>query len=126
VDDRKWVSKMARAKLTVEEREEIFKIANRIKDVRQQKGLSQEETSQLSGIDQTTISCIETGTIRVTLKTFIALADAFNCSVDALIGREIEDDSLRGRVLTALGQMDSSGQAFMVLLAETYVMRTGK
>jgi len=114
---------MARAKLTVEEREETFKIANRIKDVRQQKGLSQEETSQLSGIDQTTISCIETGTLRVTLKTFIALADAFNCSVDALIGREIEDDSLRGRVLTALGQMDSSGQAFMVLLAETYVMQ---
>lgn len=61
---------------------------NRIKELRANKLMSQDELALLSGIDRTQISKIEKGKINVTLETIEKLATAFNISIKELINIE--------------------------------------
>lgn len=58
---------------------QIFAKALRI--VREEKGLSQEKLAELSQLDRTTISTLETGKADVRFSTILKLIDALNISI---------------------------------------------
>ncbi|MGN0733716.1 MAG: helix-turn-helix transcriptional regulator [Emergencia sp.] len=58
---------------------------NRLKELREQKGISQEELSKISGVSRTIISYIETKKdVDVKLKTLVALARALDKKVSEI------------------------------------------
>ena len=57
----------------------------RIKDLREQQNMTQEELSEKSGVSRTTISSLENGTERATTtKTLLKIANALGATVDQL------------------------------------------
>lgn len=61
--------------------------ANRIKDLREDKDLSQKEMAEYLQIHQTTYSDYERGNLNVPVAILHKLADFYGVSVDYLIGR---------------------------------------
>ena len=61
--------------------------ANRIKDLREDKDLSQKEMAEYLQIHQTTYSDYERGNLNVPVAVLHKLADYYGVSVDYLIGR---------------------------------------
>ena len=64
-------------------------IGKRIKDMRLEKGLSQQELGDLLGVTKVSVCGYENGTRTPSLETFNLLADVFNTTTDYLLGREI-------------------------------------
>ena len=60
----------------------------RIRDLREDKELSQEELAQMLHISQTTYSRYETGKLDIPSQTLITLAKFYGVSVDYLLGLE--------------------------------------
>jgi DNA-binding XRE family transcriptional regulator len=58
-----------------------FRCANQFIEARRARGLTQKQLSQLSGVDQSEISRIETGLSNPTYSTMTALAEPLRCSV---------------------------------------------
>lgn len=65
-------------------------LAKRIKELRKEKDLTQEDLGKLINVTKVSICCYENGTRIPTLETMVALADIFEVSLDNLLGREIE------------------------------------
>ncbi len=65
-------------------------IANVIKALRLESGLTQTELSAKLNISQGTIACYESGQREPHILSLIAYADYFGCSVDFLVGRSDE------------------------------------
>ena len=57
------------------------KFGNRIRTLRKERGLSQEDLAELSGLDRTYISGIERGLRNVALRNIAALAQALGVSL---------------------------------------------
>ncbi len=58
---------------------------NRLREIREEKRITQEELAEKSGVSRTTISGIENKTIRsTTSKTFIAIAKALDVTVEKI------------------------------------------
>lgn len=76
---------------------------NRIKSLRQQKGLSQQELAKLLFVNQTAVSQWERGVTNPSTDTAIALASLFDVSVDYLLGRNIEIPVRIKRTIPVLG-----------------------
>jgi len=66
-------------------------ILNRIRDLREDKDLTQSDVAKATGIDQKTLSNYETGKTNPDSYVIIKLADFFDVSADYLLGRESED-----------------------------------
>ena len=66
-------------------------ILNRIRDLREDKDLTQSDVAKSTGIDQKTLSNYETGKTNPDSYVIIKLADFFDVSADYLLGRESED-----------------------------------
>lgn len=60
---------------------------NRIKDLREEKNLTQIELSDIVGIDRTTISRLEKGERIPTLDHLERLSKFFDCSFDYILGK---------------------------------------
>ncbi len=60
------------------------KFGQRIKTLRKERGLTQEELAELSGLDRTYISGIERGLRNVALRNIEALAQALGVSISEL------------------------------------------
>ncbi|MGB9780652.1 helix-turn-helix domain-containing protein [Caldanaerobacter sp.] len=60
---------------------------NRIKDLRAEKGISQNELAKALGLTQQAISAYENGLREPDLETLQKIADFFNVSIDYLLGR---------------------------------------
>ena len=67
---------------------ELF--AFRVKKLRKQKKLSQQELAEALGLTQTTISGIESGIRTTTIEKLILLAKFFEVSTDYLLGLKDE------------------------------------
>lgn len=68
-------------------------LGKRVRELRKAKGLSQVKLAKLAGIDQTTISLIETGhTPNATARVLSALAQLLGVSVDYLVSGEKKPD----------------------------------
>lgn len=64
------------------------KLAERLKYLRNEKGLSQKELANLLNVSQPAIAKWEAGTREPSLNDLIALADVFNETTDFLLGRK--------------------------------------
>ena len=60
------------------------KFGQRIRTLREGRGLSQEQLAELSGLDRTYISGIERGIRNVALRNIVALAQALDVSLSEL------------------------------------------
>lgn len=57
----------------------------RIREIREEKGMTQEELATKSGVSRQTISALENGTERSVLsKTLVAIAEALDTTVDKI------------------------------------------
>lgn len=68
---------------------------NRIRELRQEKQLSQEELARLLGVDRSAVAKWETGTNLPRTEKLMMLAKVFGCSVDELLASD--KDGLPGR-----------------------------
>ena len=66
---------------------EIDMLLPRLKDLRDDKDMSQEEIGELLGIQQTVYSRYERGFQTLPLEHLLTLADFYNTSTDYLLGR---------------------------------------
>ena len=64
-------------------------IGKRIKDMRLEKGLSQQELGDMLGVTKVSVCGYENGTRIPSLETFNLIAETFNTTTDYLLGREI-------------------------------------
>ena len=64
-------------------------IGKRIKDMRLEKGMSQQELGDLIGVTKVSICGYENRTRTPSLDTFCILADIFETTTDYLLGREV-------------------------------------
>ncbi len=71
---------------------------NRIRDLRESKGLRQIDVANATGIDQKTLSNYETGKTNPDSYALIKLADFFNVSIDYIVGRIDDTFSNKARV----------------------------
>ena len=60
-------------------------LANRIKELRDQKGMSQEELAHRAGLSRTGMGFLETGKRWPRLDTLMKVADGLNVTVDELL-----------------------------------------
>lgn len=72
----------------------IEKFSEILKALRKERKLTQQELAERSGISRSNINTWESGKSLPLPDGLIALADAFGCSVDYLLGRESEDGSV--------------------------------
>lgn len=66
----------------------VEKFSERIKELREEKGLSQRQLAVEINVSQANISRWENGTQDPSTEWLVNLADYFNVSVDFLLGRE--------------------------------------
>lgn len=66
-------------------------MANRIKDLREDRDMRQSDLAAVTGIDQRTISNYETGKTAPDANALIKLADFFRVSIDYLVCRSTID-----------------------------------
>lgn len=79
---------------TVEARSpEYEQLGRRLAEARNALNMSQAEAASKIGITQSTYSGYETGTRRIKLSMLRQIADAFNVSVDSLIGTDIYSET---------------------------------
>ncbi len=64
-------------------------MGKRIKNMRLEKGLSQQELGDLLGVTKVSVCGYENGTRTPSLEVFNLIAETFNTTTDYLLGREI-------------------------------------
>lgn len=80
-------------------------MANKIKELRKKKGLTQKELSSLIGVSQNTLSYWENGVYDIDTKSLQRLAAIFDVSVDYLLGKDLSDDPAKKELLDLLSGM---------------------
>ena len=60
----------------------------KIRDIRLQKGMTQQELADKLGVNQCTVSDYETGQLDLTLPKLVRIADALGVTIYDLIGQE--------------------------------------
>ncbi len=82
-------------------------IGKRIKDMRLERGLSQQELGDLLGVTKVSVCGYENGTRTPSLETFDLMAKVFNTTTDYLLGREIRIcDNEKGEYLGNISKDD--------------------
>lgn len=77
----------------------------RLKELRENAGLTQKDFAKIFGAAQNTVSQWETGSRRIDDKTLCELAEYFDVSVDYLLGRSNEKKSPAGNISEAKLEM---------------------
>lgn len=81
-----------------------MELSGRLRQIRRDKGFTQKQLEELSGVPQNTISRIEIGTIKViTTPTLIALARALGVTTDYLLGLDETEGHLEAAGVATVG-----------------------
>jgi len=67
--------------------EKLDRLVN-LKEIREQKGISQELLAKMSGVPRGTLANIESHWTEPRISTAVKIADCLNISLDELVGRE--------------------------------------
>jgi len=67
-------------------------LAKRIKHARHEKGYSQSKLAEIVGVSTNTIGRLEISYTTVSLKTFLAIANALDVDINFLVGHAAADD----------------------------------
>lgn len=87
---------------------------NRISDLREQKGLTQEELAEKLGITRSALSHYEKNRRKPDFETLITLADLFEVSIDFLVGRiAVPDMTLTPRVQEFADSLELSDDSLL-------------
>ena len=62
-------------------------VFNRIRDLREDNDLKQQELADILHVKQTTYSKYELGKINIPIEVFMKLADYYDTSIDYIVGR---------------------------------------
>lgn len=73
------------------------KIAERLRLIRTEHNLKQDDIARVLGIDRSAYSGYEIGRTRISVRNLCRLADIYNISLSALIGRQEKDEVVRVR-----------------------------
>ena len=65
-------------------------IGHKVKQIRMQKGITQEQLAEAVGVGVTHISHLETGSGTVSLEVFVAIVNYLECSADEILCKEIK------------------------------------
>lgn len=65
-----------------------------LKELREDKGLTQLELANILKVSRQSVSGYENGMVEPTINTLIKLADLYNCSLDYLVGRSKDKHNL--------------------------------
>jgi len=75
-------------------------VDNRIRELRESKGMTQLRLSLELGVTQETISAYETGKHNISMKTLIQMSEIFNASLDYIMARSNSRENIRKSDLT--------------------------
>lgn len=81
--------------------------ATKIKELRKEKKLTQNRLAELMFVDQTTVSCWETGKATPDTEKLSQLSDLFGVSIDELFGRETAPTGTKGVKIPVLGRVQA-------------------
>ena len=62
---------------------------NRIRDIRQARGMTQNELADRLGVNQSMISDYESGKVGLSLTKAVKIADILECDLNDLLGRSV-------------------------------------
>jgi len=93
-------------------------LANRLKEMRVRKGLSQDQVAEAMDCVQSLISKYEAAEANVTLEIVIKLADVFGCTTDYLVGRDVvhDQETAQGMLLHNFQQLNPGEQMFFATM----------
>lgn len=77
-----------RAQLRSAIRKSRLQLGRRLRVLREERGMTQEEAAELIGVHAKHLQRIERGTVNVTLATLVAVAVGYDVPLSALFGRE--------------------------------------
>lgn len=93
---------------------------DRLKEIREERGLSQADLAEKSGLQTSAISHFETGRRSPSFDNLKRLADALGSSIDALLDRKLETTAagpLAEQVFRDFAKMTSSDQESLAKMA---------
>lgn len=91
---------------TIEDKQKLLAIGNQLKKIRLDKGFTQTQLAELSGVSQTAICQIELGQYKIELAMALRLAFTLSCSLDYLLCRNMQYNTLTGQLVAAFEQLD--------------------
>ena len=95
-------------------------IGQKVKQIRLNKGVTQEQLAEAVGVGVTHISHLETGSGTVSLKVFLAIVNYLECSADEILCKEIQ--TARPIVNNWLAELvDDCDQTEIKIIADTVV-----
>lgn len=93
-------------------------IGARIRALRKERNMTQEELAEAAGIGATHVSRIENGTTKLSVQTLIAIINALECSADKLLCIEIaQAKTARNSWITML--VDDCSEVEIKLITDT-------
>jgi transcriptional regulator with XRE-family HTH domain len=96
------------------------KFSDRIRKIREERGLSQSELAEKAGLQTSAISHFETGRRAPSFDNLKRLADALSTPIDALLERKVEATAagpLAEQVFRDFGKMSASDQESLAKMA---------
>lgn len=96
------------------------KLGLRIKTIRQNKKLTQDNLAEMVGCNTSHISNVENNHTKVSLNVLLAIANALNTSIDYLLSEQYENSSLAldNEVLRAIGDFDDNKKKKLLKMIE--------
>lgn len=84
------------------------KLGQKIKEIRQSKGLTQDNLAEMVSCNTSHISNIENNHTKVSLNVLLAIANSLNTSIDYLLSQQYENISLAldNEIIRALAECD--------------------
>lgn len=104
--------------MTLEEKQQNILIANRIKQIREAKGLTRKQLEERSGLTQAIINALETGLTKVSLEHLISVSKGLGCSLDYLVGLDVSIETKQGRLRLMFDEMDVLTQDYILSLMQ--------
>lgn len=96
---------------------------NRIKQLRERKGLNQEALGKLLGIQQSAVSKYELGKVPLTDEIILRLTEIFHVSADYILGKEPILPADRQKVYEEILKLDSDSIQKVLDYAEDLISR---
>ncbi len=81
-------------------------ISKRLRDIRAEHNLKQEDIAKVLGLDRSAYSGYETGRTKISVKNLCKLSDIYNVSVGHLIGKEEENEVVKVKISSVSNAVD--------------------
>ena len=101
-------------------------VGKRIQMVRKERGLTQEQLSQLVDLSPNYLSNIETGLKTPKLDTFVEIINALQCDANSLLADVVDTAQESGQLSKALAELPASEQRRILKVVEVLIAESKK